>query len=182
MTRHFLRLLMCISMMLFATTIFAETRQEAREVIKDSVITAAIKAKIIMDQSISVFHVDVSTKEGVVTLNGTVNSETQRRALVEIAKSTNGVRQIDTPKLYVVQSTQYFKDVWITAEIKGLFYQNKLFGKKNIPVDDISIETNNGVVYLDGKALSQDQADDAVILAKTVDGVKQVESRIRVVN
>lgn len=147
--------------------------------IPDSVITAKIKSKIALDPTISVFKVAVSTNNGVVTLAGTVDSDTDASALVQIASATAGVSDVNTLGLKIKNSTQPFTDTMITAKIKGVYIREKLMGK-DVPATSVSVETNNGIVYLSGTVETKEQADNAIKLAKSVKGVKQVESRLKI--
>lgn len=155
-----------------------ETNATVGSAISDTAITGKIKAKIAGDPNLSVFNVNVSTEKGTVTLAGTVNSDTDAGALVEIVQSTEGVTDIDTSKLNVKNSKQPFADTVITAKVKGIYIREKLLGK-NVPAT-ISVETNNGVVYLSGQVDNEEQKTNAIKLAKGISGVKNVESRLTV--
>lgn len=147
----------------------------------DIVITGKIKAKIALDPAVSVFKTDVSTTQGVVFLSGQVNSDTDAAALIEIAQATDGVQDVNATQLTVNYSKQPFADIAITAKVKGILIREKIFGK-DVPATKVNVETNNGVVYLSGRVDTQQQATNAIYLAKSIDGVKQVESRIKVGN
>ncbi len=71
-------------------------------------------------------------------------------------------------------------DTAITAKVKGMYVREKLFGDKDISVMGVNVETTNGVVYLTGTVENQLQADNAVKLAKSIHGVKKVESKLEV--
>lgn len=71
----------------------------------------------------------------------------------------------------------FVKDAAITAKIKAELAENKLSSVMHIRVDT----DQNGVVTLSGTAKTQAQADQAVSIARKVDGVVRVENRIRVV-
>lgn len=62
----------------------------------DETITKDIKAKIAADKTVATQSVDVSTKEGVVTLSGTVDSAAQAQTIVSLAQSVSGVKRVDT--------------------------------------------------------------------------------------
>jgi hyperosmotically inducible periplasmic protein len=73
-------------------------RVERNEVVRsagDAWITTKVKTKFLADDMLdrSDLHVDTDNK-GVVTLSGTVPSETARNRAVEIARTTEGVRQV----------------------------------------------------------------------------------------
>jgi len=90
------------------------------------------------------------------------------------------VKDVEADKLKVKESNHPFSDMAITSKIKGMFIKEKLFSDKDVAAMSISVETTDGVVTLSGDADSQKQADNAKAIAKSVKGVKQVESRINV--
>ena len=148
--------------------------------LSDSAITSSVKSKIAADSSLSGNTISVTTKDGVVMLSGKVSSDTQASEATEVAQSTEGVKDVDATKLTVNDSQQPFTDTLITAKVKGMFIQQKLFGDKDVAAMTIQVETNNGVVTLGGTADNQAQADNAVKIAKTVSGVKEVKSNIKI--
>jgi hyperosmotically inducible protein len=60
----------------------------------DTRITAAIKAKMAADEQVKALNIDVDTKNGVVTLNGTVSSKAEAERAVAIAKEAEGVKSV----------------------------------------------------------------------------------------
>ena len=161
-------------MVFFSFSALAETG------VTDAGITAAIKSKIELDKTLSNTRVNVSTNNGVVVLSGTVKTDSEASALIEIAQSVPGVIDIDTSRLKIAGSKQPFTDTAITAKVKGLFIREKLFGDKDISAMTIGVETNNGMVTLTGTADSQEEIENAINLAKSIKGVKRVESRVTV--
>jgi len=69
-------------------------------------------------------------------------------------------------------------DSVITTKIKSSYTHEKLFGNKDISVMGVTVTTKDGVVYLAGTVDNQLEADNAVRLAKEVDGVKSVDSTL----
>ncbi|HML94115.1 MAG TPA: BON domain-containing protein [Thermodesulfobacteriota bacterium] len=61
------------------------------EVIDDTVITSAVKTKLLADSGVSGFDIDVDTNGGVVELNGTVNTEAESEKAESIAEDVDGV-------------------------------------------------------------------------------------------
>ena len=153
----------------------------ANNVVSDSVITSKIKAKQLQDKSISALNVNVETNNGIVRLDGTVDSDTQASAMVEMAQSTQGVRDVDTDDLTIKRSRAPISDTYITAKVKGIYLQQKLLHNTNIDPTSIHVETNNAVVYLSGEVATERTLRKVISLAKSVQGVKQVESRLKVV-
>jgi len=62
----------------------------------DPLVTAKVKVKFAADDLVKAHQINVdSERDGVVTLRGTVQSEAAHRRAVEIAKATEGVRQVN---------------------------------------------------------------------------------------
>jgi hyperosmotically inducible protein len=61
----------------------------------DAAITAKVVAGFANDPSLNPLHIDVDTKNGVVSLRGTVSSESVKSRAQEIARSVDGVRSVD---------------------------------------------------------------------------------------
>lgn len=141
-------------------------------------LTSQVQEKLAADKSLSGTHIKVTTSGRVVYLSGNLDSQTEADAATEAAQSVNGVKDVDTSKLTVKKSNQLTKDSLITAKIKGLFIQHKLFTHHDISVTGIKVETNNGIVSLSGKALNQTEINNAKTLAKSVKGVKKVKSSV----
>ena len=57
----------------------------------DAALTAKIKSKMALDDTISARYIDVDTRDSVVTLSGTVESESQRQRALQLARETEGV-------------------------------------------------------------------------------------------
>lgn len=78
--------------------VIREKANEAGNAIADATadarISAAIKGKLIAETSLSAFRIDVDTADGVVTLSGTVPSARDAAAAIEIARNTEGVREV----------------------------------------------------------------------------------------
>jgi hyperosmotically inducible protein len=64
------------------------------ENIDDAGITAAVKAKLAGEKISTVTRIDVDTNQGVVALNGTVQSEAMRARAGQIARDVKGVRDV----------------------------------------------------------------------------------------
>jgi hypothetical protein len=60
----------------------------------DGGITTAVKSKMAADDAVKAYQVDVDTREGVVTLNGTVGSNAARTRAVMLARETDGVTDV----------------------------------------------------------------------------------------
>ena len=64
------------------------------EVVTDAAITSEVKTKFLADTAVSGLKIDVDTKDGVVTLSGTVKSNAEANKAVEIARQSAGVKRV----------------------------------------------------------------------------------------
>lgn len=166
----------CIFTMMFAIQAFAEPDTT------DAAILKTITQRMSTDSELSGLNIAVDVKNGVVSLGGTMDTESEGSKAVQIAQSTPGVTDVDTGNLKVKNSTQAIADTLITAKIKGVYLRDKIFTDENIAAMAIKVDTVHGVVTLTGTVDSKTQADNAVSLARSVKGVMEVKSDITVKN
>jgi hyperosmotically inducible protein len=60
----------------------------------DPGITTAVKSKMAADDTVKSYRIDVDTKDRVVTLSGAVDTPQSRARAIEIARGTDGVRDV----------------------------------------------------------------------------------------
>jgi len=115
-------------------------------------------------------NVCVSSFNGVVLIAGQVENNAQRVEIEAIVKKIPGVREVHDATTLSSPSSAMIRvsDAWITTKIK-----TKLIAMNDIDPSQIKVVTENGVVYLMG-IVPPDQADIAVDLAKTTEGVQSV--------
>ena len=165
----------------------------------DSWLTTKIQAQYFADDDIKARHINVSTRDGVVTLTGYVDGEPQRELAVQIARTTDGVRNV-TDRLAVAAQSQERgavattgasvpsagtpaappdpnapDDVQVTARV-----QSKFFVDERVKGTHIDVDTRNGVVTLSGEVEDEDQRAQALLLARTAEGVQRVEDHLTV--
>ncbi|MFN7038083.1 MAG: BON domain-containing protein [Alphaproteobacteria bacterium] len=79
-----------------------ENEHQKNHLFADSTLTAAIKAKYIADEKLKSLFIHVVTHEGKVTLTGKVGDKEEAERAEEIAKNTNGVKEVIS-KLEIVK-------------------------------------------------------------------------------
>ena len=72
----------------------AEGANEVERAASDAAMTAKIKSKMALDDSVDALDIDVDTTNGVVTLSGAADSEISRNRAVQLARETDGVRSV----------------------------------------------------------------------------------------
>lgn len=76
-----------------------EVASTAGEMIDDVAITAAVSAGFAKDPDLSALKINVDTKNGAVTLNGSAPTEAAREKASSIAKAVKGVNSVENKLL-----------------------------------------------------------------------------------
>lgn len=192
-------LLNCIVMLsfLFVSAVRADDRDQG--------ITDAVTQKLLTDETTPAAAIDVSTKDGVVTLKGKVIGSKEADRAVELARAVPGVVKVNSElkvdthitnsdvkdrletREETTEKQQELKeknhpedhtllgDSAITASVKMKLAKDEIGSLYRIDVD-----TKDGVVTLTGTVKSEGEAQRLTELAKTVDGVKRVSSVLTV--
>ena len=72
----------------------ADGAAQAQQALTAGSLTAKIKSKMALDDTVRAAAIDVDTAGGVVTLSGTVRSEAERAKAVQLARETEGVTSV----------------------------------------------------------------------------------------
>ena len=212
-----------------------DTREEAREVasearqaavragdrLADSWVSTKIQAQYFADDDIKARYIEVTTRDGIVSLEGYVEDERARDEAVQIARNTDGVRdvqdrlvvrapagdtaatatrdrdeQASTPPPAVPQPSGEraggavpttgampagsqpvvaVDDSSISTRI-----QAKYFLDPSLKTRQIEVRTADGVVTLGGEVGSEAERSQALLLARTTEGVERVEDSLTV--
>jgi osmotically-inducible protein OsmY len=171
---------------------------EVSQDLQDTWITTKIQAKYFADADVKGRNIDVTTNNGVVTLQGVVEDERAHQQAVAIARNTDDV--VDVRDQLVAEKPvepatvaagdsgpradvevddddgdfdDQVSNAWITTKIQAKYFVDAIVKGRNIDVT-----TNNGAVTLEGHVGSQTEKDHAVHLARDTDGVRRVEDRL----
>lgn len=72
----------------------AEMARPADTAVGDAALTAAVKTKLLADPKVSGLKIDVDTKNGMVTLTGTVRSQAEKDEALRLARETENVKNV----------------------------------------------------------------------------------------
>ena len=150
------------------------------EAIEDASVTAAVKSRLLWNDTTDGLDIGVDTMDGKVTLTGNATTQAEKDLATRLARRTDGVRSVSN-KIEVKpsdgglpsseQAGEAIADSWITTKVKSsLLMSNDVDGL------DLSVETKDGVVTLGGAASSTAERDLAVEIAKDIKGVKSVNA------
>jgi len=147
----------------------------------DAWLSAKVKSTLMFHRSVSGAATEVNVKHGIVTLRGNASSQAQKDLTTEYARDIEGVRDVIN-EMKVVNSAndpqtlgEKIDDASITAQVKMTLLYHRSTSALNTKV-----ETNSGVVTLDGRVKNRAESDLAAKLAKDVYGVKGVNNRMTI--
>lgn len=78
-----------------------KAHESSQQPVEDSWITTKVKADLLVDEQTKGLDINVSTKNGVVTLAGRLDSSAQVDKAVSIARAIKGVNSVDATTLTV---------------------------------------------------------------------------------
>jgi osmotically-inducible protein OsmY len=120
-------------------------------------------------------EIAVAEDDGIVTLRGTVESFSQRRAAAEDAKNVDGVYDLDNQLKVSLTGADRRED----DEIRGAALQN-LIWDVDVPSDFVDVKVNDGWVTLKGDVSYQFQSDAAYDDVASLYGVLGITNEITV--
>lgn len=118
--------------------------------------------------------VKVDSKNGAVTLKGTVREPSSKKLAEDTVENLPGVVSVDN-QIKVRYDEPEHSDGWLAAKIRStlLFHRNVSSTKTGVDVD-------KGIVTLRGEASSQAQKDLTEEYVRDVEGVKEVRNELLV--
>jgi hyperosmotically inducible periplasmic protein len=72
----------------------AEAARVAEEAISDGSLTAKIKAKMALDDTVKALDLNIDTADRVVTVSGKVRTKAEHERALALARETNGVKRV----------------------------------------------------------------------------------------
>lgn len=148
--------------------------------IKAGVNDAVIKTQINelwFRNNVDIFRkLSLTVDQGRVLITGVVQNPEHRVEAVRLAWQPKGVKQVIN-EIRVGESGNFgtfANDEWITAQLR-----TRLIGNKYVQSINYTIETVQGSVYLMGVAQNQDELDRVIRIARSIKGVKEVISYVK---
>lgn len=152
--------------------------------INDATTTATVKSKLLWNRNTEGLDIKVSTRNGIVTLEGQAQSDAASELAERLARNTEGVSQVDNQlkvtaeagtaeraREQVDNAGSAISDAWITSKVKSSFlFSSSLDGL------DISVDTREGNVTLSGQVASEAEKSLAIETAENIRGVRDVNA------
>lgn len=141
----------------------------------DSDLLLKLRNRIKWDKRVSLSDVDVVVKNGVVTLNGFVDTSYKRHAVLEIVGSTEGVWSVDDR--IVVPDDYYRTDEELKKLIKAQMNSILKLGGEHIEIDVV-----DGVVKFEGEVFRPRLKALASGIAWELSGVRDCLNFIEIIS
>jgi len=123
-------------------------------------------------------HVNVNSYNRRVLLTGEVFQDNDREAIAQAVAKVENVKGVvnETVKDWPSSLSQRSNDQLIEGKVKATFVD-----AKGLPANAFSIIVERGVVYLMGR-VTEDEANQAVNLTRTISGVQKVVKVLEIVS
>jgi len=148
----------------------------------DSWITTKVKTALLFHRNVSATGTTVSTKDGVVTLQGVADSTAQRELTTEYAKDIDNVKSVNnemtitaTPATPAATLGDKIDDASITAQVKS-----SLLSHHSTSAIHTGVSTTDGVVTLTGIAKNDAERSLVTKLATDINGVTSVVNNMTI--
>jgi len=109
------------------------------------------------------------SKDGVVTLTGTVANGSQKSLAEDTVASLPGVKSVDNQIVVSGEQPAEHSDTWISMKVKST-----LLFHRNVSAIGTDVNVKDGVVILTGQASNEAQKELTTEYAKDIDHVKAV--------
>jgi hyperosmotically inducible protein len=156
----------------------------------DATITAAVKSRLLTSKSMKDMQIEISTRQGIVTLAGTVGTSLQKDVAEQITFNTRDVRDVKNKitideKLTFAEKAQNaavniardIDDAWISSKIRS-----SLFVGSDFPGSSVSVSTTKGKVTLEGYARNVTQRTAIENSVSDFVGVQEVKNNLTIRN
>lgn len=142
---------------------------------KDAWLTTKVKSTLLFHKSVSA-ATEVDTKDGVVTLKGAADTLAQKDLTTEHVKDVDGVKGVNNEMTVSGKPAKKtvgkkIDDASITAQVKMTLLYHRSTSALHTKVD-----TDKGVVTLNGKAKTSAERELATKYALDVNGVQDVKN------
>lgn len=166
--KYYLRIFTAIASILFITAVTAQTSE------LDDAIESAAKNSYTFKTYLKDDLINLESKNGVVTLTGTVSDDYHRLLAADTVANLPGVTRVDDKLKVAAGSPVKYSDEWLSLKVKtALLFHFNLNPFTKVYVKD-------GMVTLSGEANSQAQKELTTEYIQDIEGVRGVKNEMKV--
>jgi len=173
--RHYPLALVMTAGVLAFTAVLVFTGGTVRASETDDRIDSSFKKTYVYKTYLKDEHIKISSKDGVVTLSGSVADETHKPMAQNVAEALPGVTSVDNRITVQGEQPAESSDTWISMKVKSA-----LLFHRNVSATATEVTLKDGNVTLKGEAATEAQKELTTEYAKDVDGVKSVKNEMTV--
>lgn len=152
--------------------LFSQSAVKATET--DDRIVAAASTSYVFKTFLIHDSIKTESKDGVVTLTGTVKETSHRQLAEDTVAGLPGVKSVDN-QIDAKESPPENSDTWLYMKVKSTLAYHS-----SVSAYNTQVEMKEGVAILKGEASSQAQKDLVTEYTKDVDGIKDVNNQMTV--
>ena len=141
----------------------------------DDRIESSAKKSYVFKTYLKGDDIKIQSKDGVVTLTGSVSEESHKSLAQETVADLPGVKSVDNRLEVKGERPAENSDTWVHMKVK-----TALLFHRNVSGFETEIDVKDGIVTLRGEATSEAQKDLTTEYAKDVEGVKDVKNEMTV--
>lgn len=119
--------------------------------------------------------IKTESKNGLVTLTGTVNEASHKSLAESTVENLPGVKSVDNQLVVKGEAPTEHSDTWIAMKVK-----TALLFHRNVSATATDVFVQDGVVSLRGEASSMAEKELATEYAKDIDNVKEVKNEMTI--
>ena len=142
----------------------------------DDRIESTAKQSYVFKTYLKSDDVKIESKDGVVTLTGTVSEESNKSLAKDTVASLPGVKSVDNKLVLKGESPAAHTDAWLITKVK-----TTLLYHRGVSAIKTEVLAKDGIVTLRGEAINAAQKNLATEYANDVEGVKSVKNEMTVV-
>lgn len=164
-----LLMLLCLSVIL-AANVVAQVVQDPDNWVTDEAITQAVSRELRMHEAISAHLIDVSTRDGVVTLSGAVSHLPAKSLAASVAMDIIGVRTVINR--LSVHPLPHTDDILLND------IRQALAADPATDADNIDVTVDNGIVTLAGTVASDAERRLVTQIVEGVKGIQEINNNL----
>jgi hyperosmotically inducible periplasmic protein len=161
-----------VSLLVAAVVLLALSMPVYASKMDDQIVSAAKKSYVFKNY-LKDDDIKIASKDGAVTLTGTVSEESHKTLARETVAGLRGVKSVDNKLEVKGQGPAENSDAWLITKVK-----TTLLFHRSVSAVATEVNAKDGIVTLKGNATSQAEKDLTTEYAKDVVGVKDVKNEM----
>lgn len=183
MSKHF-KTLVALLLAMFCTSGFAGN-DTMPEQAKEAWQVGRIESAFLLNSHLSAFEIDTQVDQNTVTLNGKVNTQTEKELAGEIAEGIDGIKtvnnELQVEKSYKQEGRKNDSDEGFIATIKDATKTAEIkmqLAASEVKARDINVDTENMYVTLTGVVDNEAEKELTEQIIKNTDDITGVKNQL----